>query len=218
LRQLDAEQSDALREQYVASEPDAVLISLTMRDDARAWALREHAWAAGSDEARAMSLQGCVSEAAQRRRERLFEKNPILGLTSLRSTRSAFGDEWLLRSCEHAPKLVLAALSGRTDPLAYELRDQLFETGREVVDSVRRLDDARAFALRERAVTRWPSTVLHSLLGLPRTPAVTDLYARCRELGAGDIHMLRREQLLEEHHAQPDWAARKRSVAGASGA
>lgn len=218
LRQLRDEQSDSLREQYLASEPDAVLSSLAMRDDAHAWALRDRAWSAGTDEARAETLQGCVSEAAQRRRERLFEKNPILGLNSLRSTRSTFGDEWLVRSCEHAPKLVLSALAGRDDALAHDLREALFESGREVIDSVRRLSDPRSFALRERAVARWPSTVLHSLLGLPRTPAVTDLYARCRELGAGDIHMLRREQLLEEHQAQPDWAVRPRAVAEAGGA
>ena len=213
LRQLRDAESDRLREQYAASEPDAVLESLAMRDDEGSWKLRERAWSESNDEARAISLQGCVSDAAQRRRERLFEKNPVLGLASLRSTRTAFGDDQLVRNAAHAPKLVLAALHGRSDDLAHELREQLFETGREVVDTVRRLSDPRSFALRERALPRWPSTVMHSLLGLPRTPQVTALYARCRELGAGDIHMLRREQLLEEHQAQPDWAVRAREIA-----
>jgi dTMP kinase len=145
----------------------------------------------------------------------LFEKNPILGLTSLRSTRTAYGDEWLERCAPHAPKLVLAAVSGRDDDFAYEVRDALFETGREVVDTVRRSDDPRAHALRERAIARWPSTVLHSLLGLPASPRVTELDKRCRELGAGDIHMLRRAQLLDEYAARPEWSERPKEIADA---
>jgi hypothetical protein len=81
------------------------------------------------------------------------------------------------------------------------------------VDTVRRLDDPRAHALRERALTRWPSTVLHSLLGLPASPQVAELDRRCRELGAGDIHMLRRAQLLDEYAARPQWSERPREVA-----
>lgn len=215
LRHLRDERSDALRAANVESAPDAVLISLMLRDDPRAWALRERAWDEASDEARAQTLQGCVSEAAQKRREKLFDKNPVLGLNSLRSTRSKFGDAWLERCVDHAPKLVLAALASRSDDFAYALRDALFDTGREVVDTVRRLDDARAHALRERALTRWPSTVLHSLLGLPASPHVAEVDKRCRELGAGDIHMLRRAQLLDEYAARPRWSERPRDVAEA---
>lgn len=213
LRYLQDEASDALRERYVEREPDAVLASLALRDDAQAWQLRERAWDAGSDELRAQSLMGCVSERAGALRERLFDKNPLLALTSLRSTRTALGDSWLTRTRDHAPKLVLAALAGRTDDFAHDLREELFETGREVIDTVRRLDDPRSFALRDRAIARWPSTVLHSLLGLAQTPRVTELAARCRELGAGDIHMLRRVQLLDEQDEAPAWAERERAIA-----
>jgi dTMP kinase len=213
LRNLSDAASDELRAAHVASHPDAVLASLMLRDDAHAWALRERAWAEASDEARAQSLQGCVSEAAQKHREKLFDKNPILALDSLRNTRTPYGDKWLERCVQTAPKLVLSALVGRDDDFAYELRDTLFETGREVIDTVRRLDDPRAHALRERALSRWPSTVLHSLLGLPRSAQVTELDKRCRELGAGDIHMLRRAQLLDESAERPEWSERPRSVA-----
>ncbi len=216
LRYLQDEQSDALRAQYATRESDAVSMSLAQRDDARAWALREQSWGESSDEARAESLQGCISAEAQRRREKLFDKNPVLGLVSLRNTKTTFGDAWLERTAESAPKLVLAAISGRTDPFAYALRDQLFETGREVIDTVRRLDDVQAWELRERALTRWPSTVLHSLLGLAPSPRVNEIAARCRELGAGDIHMLRRARLLDEHGAQPRWAERPRVVSEAA--
>ena len=207
--------SDAIRAANLEHAPDAVLISLMLRDDPQAWALRERAWSEASDEARATTLQGCVSEAAQQRREKLFEKNPVLGLTSLRNTRTASGDVWLERCAPHAPKLVLAAVGGRNDDFAYEVRDALFETGREVVDTVRRLDDPRAHALRERALSRWPSTVLHSLLGLPASPRVAELDRRCRELGAGDIHMLRRAQLLDEYAARPQWSERPKEIADA---
>ena len=215
LRNVNDERSDALRAEHVAAHPDAVLMSLGLRDDARAWALRERAWSEASDEARATSLQGCASAQAQRKRAKLFEKNPVLGLSSLRNTRTRFGDDWLQRAAPHAPKLVLAALVGRDDDLAYELRDNLFETGREVIDTVRRLDDPRAHALRERALSRWPSTVLHSLLGLARSPRVIELDAQCRARGAGDIHMLRRAQLLEEYTSRPQWSERPREVAEA---
>jgi dTMP kinase len=213
LRYLQDEVSDTLRERYLESEPDAVLSSLALRDDPQAWLLRERAWDAGSDEMRAQSLIGCVSARAGALRERLFDKNPLLALASLRSTRTALGDAWLTRTRAHAPKLVLAALAGRTDDFAHDLREELFETGREVIDPVRRLDDARSFALRERAVARWPSTVLHSLFGLQPTSRVTEMQARCRELGAGDIHMLRRAQLLGEQDEAPTWAERERSIA-----
>jgi dTMP kinase len=215
LRNVSDETSDAMRAAHVESAPDAVLLSLAYRDDADAWALRERAWAEAGDEARAQTLQGCASSRAQRRREQVFEKNPILGLSSLRNTRSKLGDKWLEFAANHASKLVLAALSGRDDDFAYALRDHLFESGREIVDTVRRLDDPRAHALRERALSRWPSTVLHSLLGLPRTPRSIEIESQCRQLGAGDIHMLRRAQLLEEYPVRPSWSERPRTIAEA---
>jgi hypothetical protein len=112
----------------------------------------------------------------------------------------------LTRLSEHAPKLVLGALAGRSDDFAYELRDALFETGREVIDTIRRLPDDRAFAMRERAISRWPSTVAHSLLGLPDSPRTRSLYERCEALGERDLHMQRRLILLNEQPLVPSWA------------
>jgi dTMP kinase len=213
LRYLACAESDALRARYAESEPDGVLNSLAGRDDPGAWLLRERAWKEGSDAARALSLTGCVSEQASGWREILFEKNPVVALTSLRNTRTPQGDAWLTRTKRHAPKLVLAAIAGRSDSFAYDLREELFEAGREVIDTVRRLEDDRAFALRERAISRWPSTVLHSLLGLAPSPRVAQLHARCRQLGAGDVHTLRRAQLIEEQEAAPSWSERPREIA-----
>jgi dTMP kinase len=201
--------SDALRARILSAAPDAVLESLAGRDDQAAWELRTQAWeACEDDEARALSLTGCASPRSQELREKLFERDPLLGLISLRGTQSEPGDAWLTRTREHAPKLVIAALAGRRDAFAYALRDALFETGREVIDSLRRLPDEPAFALRERALSRWPSTVAHSLLGLPESARTRSLYERCRALGDRDLHVLRRLVLLDEQAAQPSWRTR----------
>jgi len=126
LRGLHCAQSDALRERYLDSQPDAVLFSLAGRDDATAWELRERAWQEAEDDARAMSLIGTVSPRSHELRGALFDKNPLLGLSSLRGTRTELGDVWLQRMAQDAPKPVLGALAGRSDELAYQLREELF--------------------------------------------------------------------------------------------
>jgi dTMP kinase len=206
LRGLADDASDALRARFLNDHPDAVLESLAGRDDARAWQLRERVWNACNDHTRALTLMGCADPRSHQLRRALFERDPTLGLVSLRGTRSDAGDAWLARTKQHAPKLVLAALSGRRDDFAYRIRDELFEVGREVIDTVRRLPDEAAFALRERAMPRWASTVAHSLLGLPESARVKSLRERCRAAGERDLHVQRRILLLEEHALRPSWA------------
>jgi dTMP kinase len=212
LRGVADAQSDALREHYAGQEPSAALSSLAGRDDARAWQLRERLWDQADHDARAQTLIGCVNERSAELREQLFNTNPLLALESLRNTCSAQGDAWLTGARKHAPKLVLAALAGRQDEFAHRLRDELFETGREVIDTVRRLSDDASFALRERALPRWPSTVAHSLLSLEDSPRVRSLYERCRALGARDLHVLRRLTLLDEQPQLPSWVKQKRGL------
>jgi hypothetical protein len=219
LRHVRDAESDAIRERHTASEPSAVLTSLSGRTDERAWQLRAAAWDDADEDAKAVSLVGCADPRAKKLREALFAKSPILGLQSLRGTATAEGDEALQAYAPHAPKLVLAALAGRSDAFAYTLRDALFEHGREVIDTVRRLNDDAAFALRERAVQPWPSTVAHSLLGLPDDPRVRALRERCARLGAGDLHCARRMILLEEQANAPTWTqarARERTTEAAA--
>jgi dTMP kinase len=205
LRGLHDDASDALRREHAFREPDALLSSLAFRDDASAWRLRELVWKLSRDEARATSLIGCRDRRSAELRAQLFASHPLLALKSLRGTRSRRGDDWLSSMHAHAPKAVLQALVGRVDPFAQRMRAELFETGREVIDSVRRQADEAAFALRERALTRWPSTVAHSLLGLPDSPRVRAIYERCAALGARDLHVLRRLWLLDEQASQPMW-------------
>ena len=207
LRGLADGAADALRARYLDHHPGAILESLAGRDDARAWQLRERAWEACDDEhTRAISLTGCADPRSHELRRELFERDPMLGLISLRGTHTETGDAWLTRTKHHAPKLVLAALAGRRDDFAYRMRDELFEVGREVIDTVRRLSDEAAFGLRERALPRWASTVAHSLLGLPESARVRSLRERCRAAGERDLHVQRRILLLEEHALRPSWA------------
>lgn len=212
LRGVTGDQSDALRAQYGAQEPTAGLESLAGRDDSAAWQLRERFWAEADDDARVQTLHGCSSERSWELRKQLFDKNPLSALDSLRGTQSELGDEWLEAARTHAPKLVLGAIAGRQDAFAHRLRDELFETGREVVDTVRRLSDDASFALRERALPRWPSTVAHSLLGLSDSPRVRELRERCREHAEGDVHVLRRLALLDEQSQLPAWVQEKRRL------
>lgn len=216
LKHLRDSRADEIRERYVEREPDAVLASLGAREDAEASKLRERAWEGGSDRARAASLAFCAGEGAWRLREALFRRSPVLGIEALRGVVDPRGQAWLDHYAEAAPKAVLECISGRADAHAHTLREQLFETGREVIDSVRGLGDERSWALRERGVERWPSTVAHSLLGLDADPRSARLAARCGELADGDTHVWRRLQGLAERPAWPAWA-RARSGSAAVG-
>lgn len=206
LKHLATPEADALRERYADSEPNAVLTSLTAREDDVAWRLRRRCWKKGEDAQRATSIGFCASDEAWALRERLFEKNPVIGLGTLRGLDDARTNALLERYADSAPKRVLAALGGRTDDFAHAMRRALFETGREVVDSVRGLDDDASWELRERGVERWPSTVAHSLLGIDPGERVAAMVARCGSLAKGDVHVLRRLKGLEERPGWPEWA------------
>jgi dTMP kinase len=211
LRHLTDPQSDALRMRFAESHPDAVLTSLAGREDETGVTLRQRLWPLASDRARAASLTLCRGEAAWSLRETLLEQDPALGLQTLRGVPGDRTQAWLERYAETAPKTILAALAGRADARAYALRTQLRATGREVVESVRGLDDEAAWAIREQALPLWPSTVANSLLGLENDPRAQRMAAHCYALAKGDIHVLRRLQRLAENGAVPLWAQARRS-------
>lgn len=199
-------EADALRSAWAEREPSAVLVSLSGREDPFANDLRTRVWKAADSRARAASLVGCNGDDAWKRREHLYERDPILAATTLRGLVSDRGDAWLRHLVPFAAKIVLRCLSGRADDAAYELRNELFESGREVIDTLRHLDDARAWKLRERGVERWPSTVADSLVGLPDGPQVKRMRAMCIDAGAGDLHLARRLCRLDEYADLPAWA------------
>lgn len=206
--------ADAVREMHAEQYPDAVLSSLQGREDAWAWRLRERCWRRAGTRARAASLIACGSDAAWTAREALFEQDPVLGLSSLHGVGGARAQHRLERYAELAPKAVLGALGGRSDAGAHALRAQLFATGREVIDSLRGLDDEPSWTLRERALSAWPSTVAHSLIEIEPHERVRAMLQVCRELGGTDLHLHRRLQQLRERALWPDWARAK--VGGAA--
>ena len=214
LKHVATEPSDRLRRRVADEHPKEVLASLAGRSDARALELRARCAPIADDRALATGLQGCDDVDAAERREELFERDPAYGLRSLKGLRSERADALLWRYAASAPAPVLEALSGRTDDEAYRLRGALAPTGHEVVESVRGLDDERAWAIRERAIESCPANVLHSLTGVPPNARVFELIDRCLQSGAGDVHVLRRAQGLREQWAAPDWVKARRQRAG----
>lgn len=206
LRQVVGGQADEARLAWAEREPSAVIESLAGRDDSFATELRARLWKPADPRARALSLLGCSGEEATQRREQIFGRDPVLAAITLRGISSEQGDYWLRLLAPHAAKVVLRSLTGRADDAAYELREQLFETGREVIDSLRRLDDERAWTLREGSVERWPSTVVDSMVGLADSSRLRRVRAQCVEAGAGDLHLLRRLCRMDEYPSLPAWA------------
>ena len=192
------EQADRMRERLAELVPGAVVESLSGRSDPFAKALRKRLWKQADVFERAVCLQLCDDNWAWRRRERLLDDDPAVWLPTLRGLSPERVDPILARHAEWAPKSVLLALVGRSDASAHQLRTRLIETGREVIDSIRGLDDAGSWALRERFCERWPSTVVSSLLGMPRDARVNALIARCCEAAPTDLFTKRRLVLLDQ--------------------
>lgn len=205
LKFVDSFEADALREKYCLQAPGAVLGSLTGRSDPTAVSWRERLWKASEIGPRAASIAFCSDADAWRRREKLFEAAPLSALGTLRGLSCARTNALLQYYVTRAPKVVLGALTGRTDDTARELRFSAVHVGREVVDSVRGLDDDDSWVLREQFLEASPSTVIHSLEGLPTGARVWSMRARCEYHGAGDLHTLRRSRGLDEYALLPAW-------------
>ncbi len=213
LRHTEGPQADALRSQLVPSHPGSVVDSLSGREDDWAQDLRARHWDRADPHQRANSLAACSGEKCARLREDLFDKHPVRGLSTLRGVRAERADPWLRRYAECAPKSVVQALGGRSDDFAYALRDALYATGREVVDTIRGLDDPKAWELRARSIERWPSTVAWSLAGLPNSDRREAMLTQCKEVAGGDAHLARRLVGLKEQAQWPEWARRSENAA-----
>ncbi|MEE9391424.1 MAG: hypothetical protein V3W41_02860 [Planctomycetota bacterium] len=214
LRFVSDQAADTLREHLAHLAPGAVVESLSGREDPWASALREQLWEQADPPERASSLMYCCGAAAVRAREALFGSWPAHGISSLRGAPAELADPWLAQCVSWAPAAVLRALRGRDDPTAHDLRAQLVETGREVIDSIRGLGDPTSWALREHTVDRWPSAVAFSLIGVPQSPRRQQMLERCQTAGQGDVHMLRQLQSLQEYGRLPPWARADDSLDG----
>lgn len=205
LRHVASKEADALRQQYAKQQPGAVLESLCAREDTLALELRAACWSEGTPAERCVSLTGCGGDAAWRLRRKLFKKEPVTGLKSLRGVRSEEGDELLMTFGRLAAKPVLSSLAGRGDAVAQRLRNDLTDTGREVIDSLRGLDDDESWRLRQQFATPWHSTVTHSLEGVPEGTRREQVLRECQAAGAGDAYFLRRQRGLQEYLERPEW-------------
>jgi len=214
LKHVASAQADMLRRRVADEHPNEVLASLAGRNDGRALELRARCAPIADDRSLATALQGCDDPDAVKRRDSLFERDPAYGLRSLKGVRGERQDALLWRYAAWAPAPVLDALSGRADDEAYRLREALAPTGHEVVESVRGLDDERAWAIRERAIASASAAVLHSLTGVAPSARVSALAERCARIGAGDVHVLRRAEGLREQADAPDWVKARRQRAG----
>jgi dTMP kinase len=197
LVQVAGDDADRMREQLADLAPGAVVESLSGRSDRFAVELRKRLWKQADVFERAASLQLCDDPWATRRRERLLDQDPAAVLPSLRGLAPEQVDPILARHADRAPKSVLLALAGRSDASAYQFRARLIDTGREVIDSIKGLDDPRSWILRECFCERWPSTVVASLIGMPLGARAKAVVARCREAAPNDLFTKRRLFLLD---------------------
>jgi dTMP kinase len=197
---------DAILREYAEQEPGAVAANLTGRDDEDAFAIRKLVWKQAELEDKVDSLLYCKSDRAWKLREKLLEENPAEAVAGLRGLTCDRTHALLERYADNAPKAVLRAIGGREDARAHAFRLRLMATGREVMDSLRGLSDEGSWQIRETKWREWPSTVIHSLMGIHETPRAKHMIAQCLEAAGGDLHAKRRLQGLEERHLRPAWA------------
>lgn len=159
LRRIDTERAWQLRGQWIeakgglqAISADPALASVAAKsviglEDARAWMVRDAAFAAA----------------------------PVDAISSLGAANGDRAWEWRARFCAHAARAVMGTIHGSDDPRAWALRESVAERCKEAIDSIAGLESLRAWDLRERCLDVWPSSVLKSVVGLAHDPRATTL-------------------------------------------
>ncbi len=169
---LDDDEAWALRDQLAAVVPDSVTASLAHLASPRADAERR-AWLARlpangpkgylAARAGARMVAGRSDDRAWKIRELVFALAPVEAIAGMRGDDSARAWQWRHQYAERAMRPVADSLIGMTQPAAWELRERLAGSCREVFTSMAGLDDPEAWALREEHAAAWPSTVCKSL-------------------------------------------------------
>lgn len=159
LRRIDTSRAWQLRGQWleakgglaaVAADPALAAIaakSVSGLEDARAWAVRDAAFAAA----------------------------PVEAISSIGAADGERAWEWRVRYCAHAARAVMGTLHQSEDSRAWALRESAAERCKEAVDSISGLASPRAWEMRERCLDVWPSSVLKSVVGLAHDPRATTL-------------------------------------------
>jgi dTMP kinase len=205
LKGLADDESFALRAELYERYPEAVIGSLDLLDDARAWQLRERFLSVrGQRLAEDMelgsvvmrSIRGLGDARAWQLRDRCWEVAPVAVLKSL----SNLDDErsWRLReeTLGRAPRPVLESLGQLRTPRAWALRNAAARDSKEAVDGLAGADEPEAWALRERCADLWPSTVVKSLGPLHQGPRGRELLERQLSLYGHELGVLRNASIL----------------------
>jgi dTMP kinase len=177
---VDADEAWELRDRLWTEQPDIVITSLDRVGTARAWDLREKWLAAKGGEdalevyenARLLcrSITGLDDDRSWELRKAARESAPISVIASTKYLLSDKSWKWRWRYLERAPKAVLDTITRVDDPRAWEMREKVAATVKEAIDSMNELDGPTAWRLREQYADVWPSTVVKSLGALANTP------------------------------------------------
>jgi len=164
-----------LRAQLFEQFPDAVVASLGGLEHELAWQLRQRylstrrAALAENFELAAVvlrSVRGSADPRAWELREAGWASAPAAALKSLADLEDERSWQWRERWLERAPRPVLESLGQLRSDRAWQLRQVAADTAKEALEGFVGVDDERAWALRERGLDRWPSTVVKSVGGL----------------------------------------------------
>jgi dTMP kinase len=205
LKALADDTSFELRAALYERHPDAVMASLDLLDDARAWQLRERFLGLRgqklSEDLELASVvmrgvRGLGDPRAWKLRDSCWEVAPVAVLKSLSNLDDA--RSWQLReeTLGRAPRPVLESLGQLRTPRAWALRNAAARDCKEAVDGLAGADDAEAWALRERCADLWPSTVVKSLGVLHQTPRGRALLERQLSLYGHELGVLRNASIL----------------------
>lgn len=191
LRGIDTRLATKLRESLLEDSPEGVLEGLGRLDGRLAWELRE-ALGRAHPAALARSLRGLDDARAWEIRRELLATCPAAVLESIQGLESE--EAWAMRRSwvDRAPKGVVAGLSGLTSEPAWEIRARAAALGKELLDSVRGLDDERAWALREQHRRTWPHTAVGSVGALIATPRGQAFVRRALQECPGDLMVVRK--------------------------
>lgn len=191
LRGIDTRLANRLREALVEDAPDGVLEGLGRLDNRFAWELRE-ALGRAHAEALARSLRGLDTARAWEIRRDLLSTCPAAVLESIDGLPSE--DAWALRRdwVDRAPKAVILSIAGLSSEPSWEIRARAAALGKELLDSVRGLEDERAWALREEHRKVWPHTAVGSVGPLVTTPRGEAFVRRELAEHPGDLMVVRK--------------------------
>jgi dTMP kinase len=171
LGKLDDEASWSLRERAFEQAPEAVVASLGGMSDARSWRLREAFLASVPELSKsyeasrtiARSVTSLPDDRAWELRKLAREAAPVAALSAVGLLLDERAFRWREQFATQAPKVVMETLRRVDDPRAWALRRALAAECKEVVDSIHGMDQEAAWELREGLRDVWPSTVVKSL-------------------------------------------------------